>query len=376
MIKKFLQKIFKIVSYTFFESIHGKIKDSITSNQSNSIEVKSINFDKDLNYKVYKIINGRLYTDRIHDTAVIIENKIIEEPSFQWRFTKDPKLYNSNVKNNIVFTKGTPRKLKDLNGVVLSLLTGGGANKNYWHWIFDVLPRIGLCEKTFGLNNVDYFLLPDHVKKFQIETLDCLKISNEKKRLSSEKFRHIKAKELIVTDHPVVTSGDATKDIMDSPKWISDWLKSNFINEDVKNSKINGKKIYIDRSDIVSDPFSQRIIINEDEVKAFLLKNNFISIKLHEMKFIDQVKLFYNVNTIVGLHGGGFANLVFCKPGTKIIELRSSQAGPPIENLAKKNSLNYNSITVNAEQKNKLSYPNQHGAIHIPISILEKKIRN
>ena len=91
---------------------------------------------------------------------------------------------------------------------------------------------------------------------------------------------------------------------------------------------------------------------------------------------MEQVELFYNAECIVGLHGGGFANIAFCKPGTKVIELRSTTAGTPIENLAKKNSLNYNSITVNAEQKNKLSYPNQHGAIHIPISILEKKIRN
>ena len=62
------------------------------------------------------------------------------------------------------------------------------------------------------------------------ETLDCINIPN-RKRLSSEKFRHIKAKELIVTDHPVVTSGDATKDIMNIPKWISLWLKENFINK-------------------------------------------------------------------------------------------------------------------------------------------------
>ena len=45
--------------------------------------------------------------------------------------------------NNIVFKKGTPRKLTNLNGSVLSLLTGGGGNNNYWHWLFDVLRRIG-----------------------------------------------------------------------------------------------------------------------------------------------------------------------------------------------------------------------------------------
>jgi len=255
----------------------------------------------------------------------------------------------------------------------LSLLAGGGANKNYWHWMFDVLPRIGLCEKVFNLIDIDYFLLPDHVKTFQKETLDYLKIS-KCKRLSSENFRHIKAKELIVTDHPVVISGEATKDIMNIPVWISKWLKENFINNNIKENNKNKKKIFIDRGDIESDPLSQRSIINEDEVKTYLLKNNFTFVKLHEIKFIEQLELFYNAETIVGLHGGGFANIVFCKPATKVIELRSTQAGPPIENLAKKNALNYNSITINAEKK--LSFPNQHGAIRVPINSLKKILEN
>ena len=136
------------------------------------------------------------------------------------------------------------------------------------------------------------------------------------------------------------------------------------------------KKIYIDRNDKISDPLPQRLLINEDEVKKYLLDNNFVSIKLHDIKFSDQVDLFYNAESIVGLHGGGFANIVFCKPGTKVIELRSLTAGPPIENLAKKNGLNYNSITVKAKQIEKLNFPNQHGAIQVPISSLTKILEN
>ena len=44
-------------------------------------------------------------------------------------------------------TKGTPRKLKEIKGTVLSLLTGGAGNNNYWHWLYDVLPRLSLCSK-------------------------------------------------------------------------------------------------------------------------------------------------------------------------------------------------------------------------------------
>ena len=62
--------------------------------------------------------------------------------------------------------------------------------------------------------------------------------------------------------------------------------------------------------------------------------------------------------------------LAFCKEKTKIIELRSATAGTPIENLAKKNNLNYGVIIVKAIQIRKFSNPNQQGSIQIPIKNL------
>ena len=144
MIRKFLQKIFKIVSYGLFFKIYGKIEKSIESTGDDRIKVENVNIEKDLSYKVYKITGGKLYTDRIQDTAVIIDNKIVEGPSFQLRGTRGPnsEIVNSNVRDNIVLEKGTPRRLRNLNGIVLSLLTGGAGNENYWHWLYDVLPFV------------------------------------------------------------------------------------------------------------------------------------------------------------------------------------------------------------------------------------------
>ena len=53
--------------------------------------------------------------------------------------------------------------------------------------------------------------------------------------------------ELYATDHPVVLTGDATKDITNIPQWISDWLKKSFVKSD--NQK-PFRKIYIDRGDL------------------------------------------------------------------------------------------------------------------------------
>ena len=375
MIKKYLIRIFKKISYGFFFKIYGTIENYIANSEDNRIKVKITNIEKGLSYKIYIISNGRLYTDRIHDTAAILDNKIVEGPSFQLRRGLNSVIFNSNIGDNIVFSKGTPRKLRNLKGSVLSLLTGGAGNNNYWHWLYDVLPRFGLCSKFVNLSEIDYFLLPSLLERFQKETLDCLNIPIHK-RLSSEKFRHIKAKELIMTDHPVMISGNATKDIQNIPDWISLWLKNNFLNQNITTNKIVKNKIYIDRQETNPKRLPQRTIINEDEIKKYLIKNSFIIVKLHQTKFRDQVNLFRNAECVVGLHGGGFANIVFCKPKTKIIELKNRSSANAIKNLAQKNNLNYISIASEAKKIYDFKFPNQQGSIHIQMSRLSKIIEN
>ena len=38
--------------------------------------------------------------------------------------------------NTILFSNKADPDLKKLNGKIFSLLTGGGGNQNYWHWLF------------------------------------------------------------------------------------------------------------------------------------------------------------------------------------------------------------------------------------------------
>jgi capsular polysaccharide biosynthesis protein len=141
---------------------------------------------------------------------------------------------------------------KRIKGKVLSLLTGGAGNDNYSHWLFDVLPRIALCEEVLNISKVDFFLLPDNKRKFQIETLEILGIP-QRRQISSVNFRHIISKELYVTNHPVLLTNDATAGIQNMPLWISEWLKKKFIKKNI-NEKVNfSKKIYIDRSDSISN---------------------------------------------------------------------------------------------------------------------------
>ena len=366
MIKNALKKIFKKISYILFIKIYGKIEGSINCSEDKNINVQSVTFKNNFMYKVYQITGGRLYTDRIHDTAIISKHKIVEDASFQIRNNN-----NSSIKNNIVFFKGTQRQLRKLKGSTLSLLTGGGGNNNYWHWIYDVLPRLKICEEVKNLENIDYFLLPNLEKNFQKETLKALGI-NKNKLLSSVKFRHITCNELIVTDHPYMLTNNAHNDVQNIPKWIVDWLKDKFLSNKGLSEKKYPKKIYIDRSDSQSNVSSMRSIINEAEVKEFLKNEGFTFLRLSDLKFEEQVQYFNHADYIIGLHGAGFANLSFCKPKTKVLEFRNKATGKMYENLAKLNNLLFESIIPETTQNEFM----QLGHIEVPITILKEKIKN
>ena len=336
-IKKRLQLVFKEISRGIFKLFYGEI-DTIETN-SDRLEIINSTFDKHINYKIYIVKNSRIYTDTINDTAIIHDNKIIEGPSFQIR---DAKF--AEINENIVLSKGTSRIKKKINGVIFSLLTGGAGNFNYWHWLFDVLPRIKILENSYNLEKIDYFLLPNLEKKFQQETLDLLNIPI-KKRLSSIKLRHISADQIISTDHPYVRNNNASYEIQNLPNWMLNWLRTSFLKEDIFKDNSYPKKIFIDRSDATSNHSEFRKILNEQEIIEKLKSDGYKAIRLADISFNEQVKTFFNAEKIIGLHGAGFANLIFCKPNTEILEIKPSTDGKVIENLANKLNINYKRLS-------------------------------
>ena len=65
---------------------------------------------------------------------------------------------------------------------------------------------------------------------------------------------------------------------------------------------------------------------------------------MSEYNFKDQIAIFNNAKIIVGNHGAGFANLVFCKKNTKIIEFIDKNTSKPIKKISKDLGLNYFSV--------------------------------
>ena len=364
--KKYVQ-FYKYLCIQVFKIIYGKIKKTINIKSVKKNIIKKILFEHKISYNFYNIPNGRLYTTSVHDTAFIQNNNLIIEPTYQFRIDKNDRVINGKINQNTVILNGTPKLIKKINGSVYSLLSGGGAKNNYWHWIFDVLPKIGILEKLNLNHEPDFFLLPSLSRNYQKETFDGLGILS-KKLLDGEKFKHITSNNILTVDHPNVFNNNASQSITDMPVWIIDWLRKKFIKEDNLNTQFS-KKIYIDRNKEKNN--KHRKIINSDEVRKLLTSFGFESITLSEHTFEQQVKIFQNADSIVGLHGAGFANIVFSNPGTKLLEIQTLTAGNACANLAKKCKLNYQNII---EKNVSPILKHQNSQLIVNLSNLKKKI--
>lgn len=65
-------------------------------------------------------------------------------------------------------------------------------------------------------------------------------------------------------------------------------------------------------------------ISNEGEIVKAMSRHGFHVAELETMPFREQVALFENAEVVAGPHGSGFNNMFFAKPGTRLIEIRTT----------------------------------------------------
>lgn len=365
-LKKYFKNTYKSLIQAFFKLIYGKVIVASTNLTSKLLIVKEIRIEGN-NYNIYKTENCRLFTTSVHDQSVIINNNLIKGPSFQLRVKNNDSLFarnNAVIEDNIVLKIGTPRFIKKVKGKVFSLLAGGAAKTNYFHWLFEVLPKFEILKRIENIENIDFFLLPNIKMTHHQDTLKLLNIHGSK-LLDSTSYKHIFCDELYVVDHPFCLSNNTIFDTQNMPAWIFNWVRKEFLHH--KSSKSFPDKIFIERTQTISN---SRDIRNKEEVYKIFKDNNFTFIKLENFGFKDQIKMFFSAKKIAGLHGAGFANICFCNPKAEIIEFKTKTTGMILGNIALKTNLEYKGITCEAFNK----FGGQQGELIVPIDELKKRI--
>ena len=110
-------------------------------------------------------------------------------------------------------------------------------------------------------------------------------------------------------------------------------------------------------------------MLNREEIISFLKTKGFSIIKPQEMNFWNQVNLFNKAKIIISLSGAGLSNIIFCKPRTKIIEIKNNNRLNDFLNISKICNLKHYQISIKPKFKTKVY---QNGILNCPISKLKK----
>jgi hypothetical protein len=303
------------------------------------------------------IRDGRIYSYDTCNWAIITsDNYVVEQASFQWR---DDAMLEG--KDNMVFKVKGFNKPKKYRGAVFSLLTGGSAKHYYFHWLFDVLPKLFFLKKIGQFEQINYFLVPNYEYRYHREYLDHFGI-HEDRIISDEAEHHIEAELLFFC------SGVRIED--HHPKWACDFLYNSLVNCD--DRKKGNKLIYITRR----DSYKNRKVGNEADLITLLESYGFESHALSEIPVLEQVMLFNSASVVVGIHGGGLSNLVFCEPGTKVLEIFADQYVRHLfYDISNKRGLLYDYILCNSERPAQDLNEGQAVGLVADLDAVEIKIR-
>jgi len=202
-----------------------------------------------------------------------------------------------------------------------------GANI-YYHWMIDVLPRLGLLSGIISLGEIDHFITQFSGLPFQNETLKKTGISPEKIIASNNNRQfHVKAENLYVPSFAGA---------LDQPcAFQVDYLRNLFGNE--MSTETPYRYIYVSRAKT-----GRRKIVNENELLNYLSGHGFEIIFAEEMTVAEQALLFSTARVIICSHGSALTNLVFCQKGTIVLDIfNSSHINSCFWFLSQVNQLDY-----------------------------------
>lgn len=265
------------------------------------------------------IRDGRVFGER--SIAILThEDRVIAEVSAAG--------FRRTIEEHRIFRQFLLPRVHRLDGIAAVLAVPGG--NTYYHWLLDSLPRLELIRLAgWPLEGLRHFIVSGHRRAFQVETLERLKLSG--KTVSLDESPHVRAAQLIVPSF----TGPRER----APGWACEFLRRLFPGND-QAAGPSPRRIYISRARAKS-----RRVTNESEVASLLARSGFQAVLLEELSVADQARLFANAEWIVGPHGSGFANLVFCARGAKVLEIFSpAPVKDMYEYLARQAGCEYRSL--------------------------------
>lgn len=214
-----------------------------------------------------------------------------------------PQTYLGKAKNVVLRDGrlfGVPQSQSTLAGK--ALLVGG--ERNYYHWLIDSLPRLLLARK-YGLLEGWRVLVNDDLAPFQLDSLRLLGIPDER-------LVPVRPHEAVQADSVCVPT------LLTTFTAVHPLVRTLLHDALPPKTAGCGRRIYLSRQDAAT-----RRLVNEEDFVRLLARFGFVRLLPSQMSVQQQVDACAGADVVVAAHGAALANTLYCRPGTRVIELFS-----------------------------------------------------
>jgi capsular polysaccharide biosynthesis protein len=181
----------------------------------------------------------------------------------------------------------------------------------WYHWVTESLPRLKLLLPF--LDAIDGLFIPADTEPQIQQSLLAMGVE-AKKLIPLSVYDHYEPEFMLI---PRYCAG------LNLPLWVPEFLQES-IGLNKQDSTPPHRKLYISRADA-----GKRRILNEKELIPDLERAGFECVCLRDYSFTEQVRLFHQAACVIGAHGAGLVNVLYCRPSVQVIEITpSSQIGP------------------------------------------------
>ncbi len=212
-------------------------------------------------------------------------------------YLPDHSWYGYDVGSCPIYLHDGLQPASRLSGVTLSLCSEW--SDNYGHLLFDSLPRVSLFERAgYSWDDVTHVLVPDLSSEGRKSAAQLCGIPPEK-MIALSKYSVVECDELIAPTFPGTRCN--------SPAWVGEFWRS-------RSPQVprQGRRFFLSRRG------SRRTLINEDALTPILEASGFETINTGNAAIRDLVS---QAEIIVGAHGAALTDVMFCHPGSVLIEL-------------------------------------------------------
>ena len=208
--------------------------------------------------------------------------------------------------------------------------------ENYFHWLTDALPRLA-CLREFPAET--RILVPPNLRSFQTESLDLLGLTDRARQTPEIHLRL----ETYYFSSPTAMTG------VNNPYAVN-FLRQSFLPHAASRSR--GAYLFVWREG------KTRGIKNQTDLASFFEKHDWTVVDLEKLSFREQIGLFQEANAICAAHGAALANLIWCNPGTKVLEIFSDRfLNPCYETIARLVNLDHRYVILPGDSSFRITVP-------------------